>query len=64
MVGRWNYDWQRSNCPQVGVEKGWGVEGKGKEKGRGEGGTRMRLRVRPGHRSVEVNFAFNICHEG
>lgn len=67
MVGRWNYDWRTerpSNCPEVGVEKGWG----GRErKRRKEGRRRDAVKgetARPGHRSVEVNFAFNICHEG
>lgn len=55
---------ERSNCPEVegGVEKGWG--GRKRKRKEGGGGTRMRLRARPGHRSVQVNFAFNICHEG
>lgn len=53
---------ERSNCPEVegGVEKGRGWK-KEKKKRRDavKGGT-----ARPGHRSVQVNFAFNICHEG
>lgn len=67
MVGRWNYDWRTerpSNCPEVGVEKGWGGrERKRKKEGRRRDAVKGET-ARPGHRSVEVNFAFNICHEG